>query len=173
MALNANNFFSFSWNFNHKMFISAADIVPHIRTIDVAGNDGIVRGHTAQLTLSIAVSNFDGALFNPASSGNNFDLDFFVANTNTSTNGSDFAIQDERISITVTQTPDLSFGLGIFEMKNVTFQLDISISPDTCLEVNFLCVNFSSPSSASFIPVNHSNDIDCYNIKSVLECQPG
>ena len=165
--------FTYLFVFKHQIKISAADVRPLIRTLDVAGNDGIVRGHTAQLTLSVAVNNFDGALFNPATSGNNFDLDFFVANRNTSTNGSDFAIQDERISITVTQTPDLSFGLGIFEMKNVTFQLDISISPDTCLEVNFLCVNFSSPSSASFIPVNHSNDIDCYNIKSVLECQPG
>jgi hypothetical protein len=139
----------------------------------VAGTDGIVRGHNAQLTLQVAINNFDGAVFSAASSGSNYEAHFFVSNVNASVNGSDAALQDNRIILSVTHVPDLTFGMGIFETRNVTFKLDLNISPDTCMEVNFLCMNLSIPSSASFIPVNEENDISCLDIRSTKVCQPG
>ena len=142
---------------------------------NLATSDGakIVRSHAANLDVALTINNFDGALFAAASSGDNYHPEFFLLSGNASSNSSDEAIQDNRMTLSINQKPDLKFGMGISEKRSVNFKLVLNISPDTCLDVEFLCVNLSTPSSASYIATNPENDVSCIYMKHMVKCQPG
>ena len=150
---------------------TAADIRPLLTKVTSIDSGGFVRGQSVKLNVEVAVNNFDGAVFNAASSGNNFEGEFYLSHSNVSNNRS--VMEDSRTSLTVTLTPSLSFGLGIFEIRKVIYNLDVNVSPDSCMDVNFLCINLSTPASASYFPVNAENDVSCFDLSEVLECQPG
>ncbi len=123
-------------------------------------------------TVHIEISNNDGVPFSAVTgSAHNIMTNFFLSSTDVRAHGSGTITED--IMVELKDDAWQKEGLQYNERRVVDVNVQFLIPQDVCHYAHFICINITAGNRASYLELDPSNNIACYNSSAHIICQPG